>query len=234
MNAIYCKADNVISWLGEASEDSREAMEFIASLGGLTRRNVAILNDLRSLKDETTTEFVNRQGFTMSAQKWTAVWKLLERSYWTRVWVIQEIAVRGMLQHSTGVLQVGSASVDRADFDFACKAIQGMLSASSRFRSRGSKKVDTDDPEWTKSLRGYPAGLRMFKMLTRCNCLPLPDLEWLLLYTKAYESSDPRDKIYAVLGLACEPDRRFRPDYTKPLKIVLQDLVEFTSMYQVT
>jgi hypothetical protein len=227
MGDIYRRADSVVSWLGAASEDSDQAMEFITNLGQLTKGDETILSDLYKLGDETIKEYFSKKGFSMCAGEWAAVWKLLERPYWTRVWIIQELSVRGMLRLSTGVLQCGTALVDRSDFDFACETIQRMISAGGRSRSLSSYTADINEPQWTDWQRGHPPGLRMFKMLTLCNCSPLPDLEFLLLYTTYYKSSDPRDKIYAILGLTSEPYRSFCQDYTKPLEIVLQDLVEF-------
>lgn len=45
--------------------------------------------------------------------------------------------------------------------------------------------------------------------------------------TRDFDAFDPRDKIYGLLGVANEYDRRFAPDYTRPTKEVFQNLVRF-------
>ena len=67
----------------------------------------------------------------------------------------------------------------------------------------------------------------MIQMLAACRPVRPVSLEWLLRLSSRFESTDLRDKIYALLGLVCDKHRAFIPDYKKPLSLVLQDLVRF-------
>jgi len=56
-------------WLGESGEDSDSAMEFVNSVG---------------------TREIENQDFRLEPSTWSAVRSLLNRPWWTRLWVVQE------------------------------------------------------------------------------------------------------------------------------------------------
>ena len=68
----------------------------------------------------------------------------------------------------------------------------------------------------------------MSQTLSACN---LSDdrkpLFHLIRVTQKFQAKDPRDKVYALLGLATEGDRGFPPDYTITVRQVLVNLVKF-------
>ncbi|PMD37703.1 HET-domain-containing protein, partial [Hyaloscypha variabilis F] len=86
MHQIYENADGVLVWLGEADEDSDLALDFIAS----KFRGRATESDFGSLH--------STQANTASrrAHLWAAVYRLLQRPYFRRMWVVQEIAAASL------------------------------------------------------------------------------------------------------------------------------------------
>lgn len=96
MAEIYRRATEVVIWLGEATSDSDAAMEFVMNIS--TR-------DIDKLATD-----------PESSQAWRALANLMQRSWFTRRWVIQEV---GFARHA--VLRCGSASVSWIRF---CSAVE--------------------------------------------------------------------------------------------------------------
>jgi len=104
MNWIYRQARTVIGWAGEASEDNDKAVKFIRKLGifALENEDVLVGDDGESmLLDygflQTLAEYIEELGVRFRLQNWPDLWCFLEREFWTRVWIVQELAVRGIL-----------------------------------------------------------------------------------------------------------------------------------------
>lgn len=217
MNWIYKQATTVISWVGEASEDSGEAIKFIRELGLFMIENE---DDL-----ELSAESVESLGFPLKSQNWPALWKFLWRDYWTRMWIIQELAVRGVLTNASGVILCGSASVARVCFDMSCSLILAMVVLGKALRDDG---LQLTEPLRSMLELGHPPAIIMCQTLCACNIGPQAKiLTHLLNVTRRFRASDPRDKIYALVGLCDEADRTFPVDYTKGNRDVLKDVVKF-------
>ncbi|KAH7194790.1 hypothetical protein DER44DRAFT_815458 [Fusarium oxysporum] len=152
-------------------------------------------------------QFFEAKGFPMSSQNWSAVLSLLERPYWTRVWIIQELADKGFLFRSTGDIVCSTSSISRIEFGVACSAI--LLTVQGN------------------SARGTGSGLAMIQTISSCNGPVKPTLTWLIEVSGRFEASNCRDKIFALLGLVCEQDRLLEPDYEQPVSVVLMNVVEF-------
>ena len=71
MGKLYMKAGRVITWLGQADEDSDRAMEYLASFSGArSRPKTPPQNEALGI----------------------AIARLMSRAYWNRVWIVQEVA----------------------------------------------------------------------------------------------------------------------------------------------
>ncbi|KAK3686175.1 hypothetical protein B0T22DRAFT_518734 [Podospora appendiculata] len=149
-------------------------------------------------------EYAERKQLPRSSVNWKALWRLVECPYFSRVWIVQELAVRNKAQRDRDVVVCGLAVRDleamdaHADFNAAVGENSQLL------------------------------GLAMFGF---CDVDPSnrdkSGIEALIQLSSKFEATDPRDNIYAMLALACEEHRCFRPNYTKTLGLVLQELVEF-------
>jgi Heterokaryon incompatibility protein (HET) len=106
MAEIYRKATEVIIWLGEAANDSDLGMEFIMNMS---------VNEIDRLA--ASPEY---------SKAWIALANLMQRSWFTRRWVIQEVA---FARHP--VLRCGSASVPWARF---CEAVELFTEKSDEIR----------------------------------------------------------------------------------------------------
>src|SRR5947209_4894560 len=83
MGDIYRKAERVVSWLGDEKDQSGETMEFMCTLG-------------RAVKNETASARISLNFFQQVHTDATVrMTQLLLRSYWSRIWIVQEISMGG-------------------------------------------------------------------------------------------------------------------------------------------
>jgi len=120
-------------------------------------------------------------------EKLVALVVLFRRQYWWRIWVIQEVACA-----KRAFVYVGNEEISWTDLDGVCeilKTIEGTL--HSLFYKR---------PSYVRTLtHGGPRGLQ----LSRYNpTLAAPPLLELMLTHKSKKSTDPKDKVFALVGIS--------------------------------
>jgi len=179
MSAIYGLAEEVVVWLGPAGDGSELAMDFL-------QRKFYPHKGPR-IKDMPLTELLRES----SGAEIQATASLMAREYWHRVWIIQEIFRARLV-----TLHCGRDTLKWPT-----------LSRFFRYLTR--------QPEREESLQQ-----RIVDVLLDCCNTPAKDLtrhrtsqnhclEDLLTAYKSCHSSDPRDKVYALIGLS---QRKVRPD----------------------
>jgi hypothetical protein len=226
MIRIYSGAKRVVIWLGGAAADSEWAMSFITQLDQLDNRK-QILGQAHT---ELCLANLNRY--------YNALLALYNRQWFRRTWIRQEVAVAQRL-----IVHCGHSSASWCGMKRAARrlnVIHKKISNESSFRPAHPDTVDTDNLRYlTKQWRlGQPA-LRLHAeegSLYRSHMGTLLDL---LMLGRAFDATDPRDKVYALLGLANEPmgDRpdlslptTFEPmviDYASTVSEVYQRLVKY-------
>ena len=206
MGNIYSQADNVIFWLGLP-----------------TRETNVLMDSLRQLQEESATHpYMN---WKPSDERWADLWSsiqptlssqhsglvaqqrggmklLLGRSWFKRVWILQEVA-----NSKRAVVCCGTKSVPANFFALApllmgmkpephCQAVLDIMPGPSRKDSWWSQKRD---------------------------------LYTLLLKFRESEASDERDMIYALLGISSDAldNDILRADYTKTTQQVVCDAISF-------
>ena len=212
MRTIYGSSWSVIAWIGEESEDSSKACRLIERLGLEHRagRGAALKVELE-----------NNNGF-LGEGCWFALQYLVERKYWYRLWVIQEIILGGL----STVIQCGKDSVDWGTFLDAINLLFDHLwelkddllanDAALYWGARGEDVLWVDIKRWsTLSLHLIRRELRY---MTSCeeekggNFLDLPQL---LSIAQSAKCRDKRDLVYGLVGLM-DPaiSGQLDPDYT--------------------
>jgi hypothetical protein len=161
MESIYSRAKQVIVWLGPSSTDSALAIETMGRLGdGMTFDSGSGKFSIRagSLADLLDNEFEPLKSLRPA---WFAIKDLLNRQWFSRLWVYQEIALA-----STATVVIGHHSVDWTHFatalewlwtrldqlnqlfpnleieDFVTSSMHDFLLVSTRKRPRGYKFGD--------------------------------------------------------------------------------------------
>lgn len=145
-------------------------------------------------------------------ESWKAVEKLLLRLWWKRVWTLQEYIVPLNFR-----FYCGKESIDRDELNVAVLAIYFCQKIDTSLVSKQAW-----EPAWSRRrlLMCYRSEFHM-------------NLLGLMSYIGDYKATDPRDRIYSVLGLVDDGSLVGRPRYEDDVGKVYTDLVmEFVAHYK--
>ncbi|KAK2754413.1 hypothetical protein FQN54_007057 [Arachnomyces sp. PD_36] len=187
MKFIYEKASTVLVWLGPGRDGSDDVMRWVKSM-----------YDHRSDED-----WLRQQFQAVPAVKTLSdLCKLFQRPYWNRIWIVQEIVCGGDI-----VLFCGQESAPAAAFEFVQRAFiqmksEGVYICNALFPEDPDTRVTIGwrglRPIWNSRMSRAQSDLRIFDALR-------------YHYTKL--STDPRDKIYGLIGLRSSEEPGINIDY---------------------
>ncbi|KAG8530113.1 uncharacterized protein KY384_005595 [Bacidia gigantensis] len=181
MKQIYQKAERVCVWLGQSDEGVLQVLPRIARS----------FEEAKAQSGET--ESVGPAGLKIPGSDWTSLMDFLSRPFFRRIWVLQELLMAG----DSIIVGCGSA---RFSWKFLALPIW-WLRANNAQGSLRSQPYNLDH-EYTLPIRND-----IIDLVTNLSARPRSlSLEQLLRLTYALESSEPRDKIIALLGLASNKD----------------------------
>jgi hypothetical protein len=228
MKDIYASADHVRIWLGYNEPEHHERnKELILAVDRVEEQYAEAFRENKLgetfhpvigkfADDETMERFTSllRPIFgdmEVGSAKREALEDLLSRSWWRRVWTVQELA----LAKAGGFLWGGAPRPIDVDILMATIAYFDIL------KKRMSQQWDRINMFQYKRFRiavGHPTRILEYfvsQIAYRC------------------EASDPRDVIYGVLGLAGEHDMGIRPDYSMTVEEVYAKTTKaFISNYE--
>jgi hypothetical protein len=173
MRSIYERASRVIVWLGIAPKGIDRVFGYF---GG----------------DDDPLPYVNYR------RRSTPLSKLLDRPYWDRMWVIQELAVA---QEVT--VQCGSHTVSWPIFCYLVEKCEGEGHGKAR----------------------YIGKLRALRNMRGSQSCPFNGLLALAYHFRNKEASDPRDRLFALLRLV-NLEALIIPDYSKDADEVSRDFAK--------
>jgi hypothetical protein len=202
MQNIYGNARAVIAWLGEEENESDKAINLIESLS----------NACGEGRGEELEARLNEEPDCLGNGGWLALHELMNRPYWTRLWIIQEI----VLGSSRVVIRCGNSFIDWGIF---CAGIRVLFNhlwmvkdwlLARELALRGS----FDDPRWmTVSLHLVYKDLRVLSQYEEQGNNRL-SFGRLLEIANSAHSRDIRDKVYGLVGMM-DPAiaEQLAPDY---------------------
>ena len=175
MDGVYSGANEVCIWLGDVGDNSGLALSFISRLVDLD-------------------EFDRLVADSRTPVEWAALADLMKREWFSRRWVVQEIALAKAAR-----LYCGDSSADWSDFAVAVslfEAAQKHIDFNRHPYYLGeisnigaSRLVDAT----SNLFRRAKSGEIQEKLLT---------LEALVFNLSAFKTSRPHDTVYAILALA--------------------------------
>ncbi|KAI9881133.1 MAG: hypothetical protein M1830_008291 [Pleopsidium flavum] len=203
MQKIYKQAHDVVIWLGDEEDDSNKAMDLIRTLSSFFRAGQASVLGTA----------LRQQPDLLGRGSWRALSVLLDRPYWDRLWVLQEIALGGYQSPILcGHQAVRWEELYSAIYYFGAHNFDVMFSLIDQERKDA----------------GLPAaGLKRNKLI-HLNEEQLvqtqqrkSQLMCMLDLGRKSLATDPRDKVYGLLGLMeASVSDQIIPDYTLPLSKV--------------
>lgn len=227
MKTIYNKANNVCIWLGDGKGDNDDrTQDFYKALK--FSQEIIELNDLEALIHDTS-----------KIALWSHLLDLMRCSWFSRRWVIQELALAREATVHCGEKYVHWQEFADAIglFNLNFDRIRALFRSSTEHRvAENYKHFNELEPLGAKVL--VDAITNTFRRsLDNTIFEPVYDLETLVTSLAAFESSDPRDTIFALLNIAREsvsPSPRNdeevgppRPDYLKDILEVYTDFLEW-------
>ncbi|KAK8075777.1 heterokaryon incompatibility protein-domain-containing protein [Apiospora hydei] len=205
MVEIYSNAESVIAWLGPGTHLSHVGMQRL--------QNVS-LDEVKVMGPSTEHDVVQRRK---------AIWsELLEgygeqglqdlvlRPYWHRTWIIQEIALGRRTRLVCGDDEVAFENL---------KAVQWLIMCSLPFHIISTFRKEHQQSINRLSIDSHTASNIAFVDNAQGQLLDC------VSKFAAFQCSDDKDKVYALLGL-CRDAHHIVPDYNRPTAKVYGDVVE--------
>lgn len=183
MRLIYNHATVVRVWLGEEAEDSDRAMDFVE----------------RCLEMKTLDRLVEDNE---AAPEWAALFKLMRRTWFSRRWIIQEIALA-----RSAVVHCGSKTIPWRMF---ASVISMLPRRRAHLRKLFRRSADYNNlPDYLGNLNELGATRlahvsdNLFRKQEDGTVTEKAfSLEGLISSLTPFEASDPHDVLYAILWLA--------------------------------
>lgn len=201
MSQIYEDASCVYSWLGAEADNSDEAMDFIEKLSQPRNDTWPHLN------------------FTDSKQN--VIGALLDRPYWRRLWIVQEVVLARRVIVLCGLLQTPFDSFENLAFNLRRL---NLLRPYHHFTSLLAMQINSQ-----YYLSGDDVACSVLLFLMSHNIKDQHDAELMMVVNfrqkvylcRSFECSDPRDKIWGLAGLYPDGPKRSQIDYNRTTSEVL-------------
>ena len=225
MREIFARSTNVIVWVGESDQETAAILRAAVKVGE-SYDNKSHGEHVASMhSDQSVKNYLHRvhAGIKEVHQDWGALdFTLLQREWFRRTWVIQEVC-----SAPSSVLQCGDVVVPWS----LILRINMCMHRPSAWSTAWRRAVIPDIHLQLFDSKKYTADplAREFRNPRKAAMIDIFDI---LLYGMDLEASDPRDKIFALLGfLDKDPDDdledEIRPDYSKPVSRVFADFTRW-------
>ncbi|KAK8013011.1 hypothetical protein PG991_010386 [Apiospora marii] len=202
MRQICSQAETVMAWLGPESHGSNEAVDAIHALSQVPEEEVDAWIQLESHESD-----------------FDALVHLFERDYWSRVWVVQEI-----LNAKDVTVRCGAKSV-RWPLLLESVALLDRHEPQLRACFPSNKKTSRARQSYPHILiSGGPASIDIMDMLAGKGAELFLDV---LRICRTKHTSQPRDKVFGVMGILPDVRSHLFPDYNVSLRQVYTDVVDF-------
>jgi len=215
MTNIYSMADSVAVWLGPEEDDSATATEFLRTIAN------------QASSPERLSHLLTSQ---VAKHDLATVVSLFDRDYWRRLWVVQEIFNARSITVYCGKTKLPWVVYQTASDIFARHRndLDRYFQASKREKRRSN--ISTSQFSYSQVLvYEGPGGLPDLRQYTDRNSRDRKDdvLLEVLRACRRKLASDPKDKLFGILGVLPEEVRNvFRAGYSRSVKDVYTEIVD--------
>ena len=186
MPSIYGDAKQVCVWLGAASKDSDDAINFIETI----MKNIWKLDQLCGDGRETS--------------NWAALLRLIMRPWFSRRWIVQEIALA-----KNGVIYCGRRTISWRTFSDAVSLFVEVETATHRLSDIMKKDaISNYIPDFFNDVADLSATLlidttnSLFRTLPNGEKDSILSLEYLVSRLSMFNTTHPSDAVYSLLAIA--------------------------------
>jgi len=198
MTHIYRLASNLVVWLGPENDDSNLAistLEFLAEQVDITR-HLYNINRPGCFAWNTQDWYLFRTDLPYDEQTWRSLESLFHREWFTRVWVLQEIA---LVHPSRAIVLCGKVEITWS----------AMRRAIICLSSRNNLGPSLSTPSSRTKFRNY-----MLDVARVAEYNPAHSLALIVRYFDSRCCANPRDRVYGLMGLMSEKLRaQIKVDY---------------------
>lgn len=180
MGQIYRNAHDVIIWLGEETEHTDRAVDFIQLLNRTVRQQTYSPGG-----EEIRCAFQQPHY----QEDWDALTSFYQRRWWSRIWTLQEYAI-----NTNAIFWWGMRSLSRL-------AVEGALIGADQCTSVAFKGT----PAFRHGFTRRRVQILQEKQQAKSNTLHM-SLVALTAYSSCFEATDDRDRLYGIKGLATDTD----------------------------
>jgi hypothetical protein len=213
MKDIYSRAKHVVVWLGPDEAGQAALATSIINSTVESMKEDSIIADGKAFwtEDDENYQLKLRERLPPTDHAdWQAVWWLFRREWFSRVWIIQEVS-----QDLDSIVNFGDHS-----FSYYCLVMTVVVFGLRRY------PATLDD--WQTLIRVLSVYGKV--MLSRRMSDHQPPLLEILTFFSSFKATDPRDKLYAVIGLSKEGQNLgkyslIKSDYRKTVVQTYIDLV---------
>lgn len=185
MRLIYNRANLVVAWLGKEDEYTATAFQLIDEI--VTKHvspEVSLKADPEAIWDKRAMDAMSLPH--CPSFEWEALTKLFERTYSRRIWVVQEVVVASRV-----MVRCGSLTISWEYIEYIARSLLATGWIRVLKQLYGSNAV----PNFVQTISNIKAS---FSELEGGRGIPL---SLLLSASRSFESTDPRDKVIALVGL---------------------------------
>lgn len=233
MSEIFKRASEVLVWLGPSEIGSKEALEVLKQIGD---QALQLRGHKQNSSEHTNTaldkKIVDRDVFHALRIRWfpdgvpnfdlESTQRILQRPWFRRVWILQEAAL-----NENANFYCGSHSISKHVFQAGARMI---IALTNEIFTHG-RAISNDLPVWQtlagtnfisrRTLHFVVKADKKFSLETLLLGITMNLGEW------PYESTDPRDRVFAILGLASDSTAlNVHSDYKKTCKEVYLEVAE--------
>lgn len=210
MSRIYSQAFSTVVWLGPSTLSSDKAVEELVQSFGDCRVSYTEYEG-----DQWTLHLGSTQLFPF--QCWPALVELCTRQYFKRMWIIQELA----LNKNMTMFMCGDRRFSRVYLQGMCKSARTNAASISTALDNADLPADYRVPIKHDFVWGTANDVYSLIKLRGSN----KGLNQLLDSVRKAKATDPRDKVYGMLGLLPRHvASQLQPDYSKTKSEIFLEL----------
>lgn len=216
MRHIYLQAQQVMMWLGKEENDSQLAMSMIEVWG----KAFNPLDKTLDVKAQLAARLAMIEG-PFNERSWDAIRNFFDRPYWKRIWVIQEVAFEERTTSYRGILMCSEKEISQYLLFVAAFFYELLVDTEGSAVISESQRTEiklSDCGVAIELLTLFRGGIARHKPFHK-------KLKYFLRRTRGRRASDPRDKVYSVLGLIDGDQPAIVPDYNKSATNVFTDVL---------